>query len=102
MDLPTLEGAITTVQISAMLVRNDLRIFASSQGSIQGMAAVWNDVEFKQGPQQSIDFTLRGGCWASRSSCAAGTNGTRLPSGGGRPIAPSFPRRNRAARRIFP
>src|SRR5207248_7062086 len=58
--LPALDGTTTPVQLPAMLVRNDLRIFASSQASIQGMAAVWNDVEFKQGPQQSINFTLEG------------------------------------------
>jgi hypothetical protein len=58
--LPPIDGTTTPVQLPAMLVRNDLRIFANSQGSIQGMTAVWNDVEFKQGPQLNIDFALEG------------------------------------------
>ncbi len=59
-SLPALEGTTTPVQLPVMLLRDDLRIFSGSQGSVQGLVAVWDEVEFKQGPQSSTSFTFEG------------------------------------------
>jgi hypothetical protein len=59
-SLPALDGTTTPIQLPVMVVRDDLRIFGGAQGNIQGMVAVWDEVEFLQGPQQSIDFTVEG------------------------------------------
>jgi hypothetical protein len=59
-SLLPLAGTTTPVQLPVMMVRDDLRVFATAGASIQGMAAVWDEVEFKQGPQQNINFQLEG------------------------------------------
>jgi hypothetical protein len=59
-SLPALDGTTTPVQLPVMLVRDDFRVYPGAKASIQGMVAVWDEVEFKQGPQQSTNVTLEG------------------------------------------
>lgn len=59
-DLQPLDGMTTPVQLPVMLLSDDLRVFSGSRGSVQGLVAVWDEVEFFQGPQTSTVFTIEG------------------------------------------
>jgi hypothetical protein len=59
-NLPPLDGTTTPVQLPVMVLRDDLRVFSGSHGSVQGLVAVWDEVEFQQGPQTSTSFTVEG------------------------------------------
>jgi hypothetical protein len=58
--LPALEGTTAPVHLPAMIVCDDLRVFPGAEGSIEGLVAVWDEVEIQQAAQQSINFTLEG------------------------------------------
>jgi hypothetical protein len=59
-NLPALSGTTAPIQLPAAVVGNDLGIWESATGSISGMVVVWHDVEFRQGPQKLINFTIAG------------------------------------------
>jgi hypothetical protein len=59
-DLPQLEGSPNTIQLPALIIKDDLRVYEKSRGgSLTGMAVVWNDFEFREG-EAGVSFDVRG------------------------------------------
>jgi type II secretory pathway pseudopilin PulG len=59
-DLPGLSGSSQSVQLPAVIVYDDLRIWPTARGSISGLVVVSDEVEFYQGPQSQVDLSIVG------------------------------------------